>query len=57
MRIVKKIAVSADYGLDNFNKNQTYINNPNVNWDCYCACQGMNQVIELTTSSSNCLIR
>lgn len=38
MRIEKKIAVSVDYGLDNSKENQTYINNPNVYWDCYCAC-------------------
>ena len=35
-----------DYTLDYSNKNQTYINNPNVNWDCYFACYGLNQMIE-----------
>jgi len=47
MRIIKKaLQFSVDYALDNSKKNQTYINNPNVNWDCYCACYGLNQMIE-----------
>ena len=47
MRIIKKaLQFPMDYTLDNSKENQTYINNPNVNWDCYCACYGLNQMIE-----------